>query len=284
MTFPTASEYSESKIKACHSVLVQLVHILGDFVDDMAIVGGWVPALLIPNAAEEHIGSMDVDVALNGLTISEDAYSTINKILTRHGYRQNEAANALFKYFKDVTIEGQDYIVEVDLLTGEYGGETGKNRRHEPIQDAKALKARGADLVFDRTETIVVSGDLPGNAGKDTVKCKIAGIVPFIVMKGIVIARRLKEKDAYDLDFVLRNYPGSIKAIAELMATDLENGLVVEALSNIEQKFETVDHWGPIAVADFREISDESEHERVKRRAFESVQNLLDKTLRTRKG
>ena len=223
---------------------------------------------------------MDVDLALNGAKISADAYASINKILTRHGYRQNEAANAQFKYFKDLTIGGQGYIVEVDLLTGEYGGETGKNRRHEPIQDAKALKARGADLVFERTETIEVSGDLPDNAGKDTVKCKIAGVVPFIVMKGIVLARRKKEKDAYDLDFVLRNYPGSIKAIAELISVDLGNGLVQEALSNIAQKFETVDHWGPTAVADFKEVDDQGERERIKRRAYEMAQNLLDRTIR----
>jgi hypothetical protein len=280
MTFPKASEYSPQQIKACHCVMVELVHILGDYIDDMAIVGGWVPTLLIPNAQEEHIGSMDVDLALNGAKISADAYASINKILTRHGYRQNEAANAQFKYFKDLTIGGQGYIVEVDLLTGEYGGETGKNRRHEPIQDAKALKARGADLVFERTETIEVSGDLPDNAGKDTVKCKIAGVVPFIVMKGIVLARRKKEKDAYDLDFVLRNYPGSIKAIAELISVDLGNGLVQEALSNIAQKFETVDHWGPTAVADFKEVDDQGERERIKRRAYEMAQNLLDRTIR----
>ncbi len=58
MPFPTASEYSEGKIKACHAVLIELVHILGDFADDMAIVGGWVPSLLIPNAEEQHIGTL----------------------------------------------------------------------------------------------------------------------------------------------------------------------------------------------------------------------------------
>src|SRR5262249_51054778 len=76
------SAYSEGKIQACHSVLVvELAHILGEFVDDMAVVGGWVPSLLIPNAEEEHIGSMDVDLALNGANISEESYATINKIL-----------------------------------------------------------------------------------------------------------------------------------------------------------------------------------------------------------
>ncbi len=282
MTFPTASQYEPGQVAACHAVLIELVHILGDFIDDMAIVGGWVPLLLIPNAAEEHIGSMDIDLALDIEHISNEAYATINKILTRHDYRQNEANNAQFKYFKNVVVSGQTYEVEVDLLTGEYGGDTGKNRRHQPIQDVKALKARGTDMVFARTETITVSGDLPGNAGKDTVKCKIAGIVPFIVMKGIVLARRKKEKDAYDLDFVLRNYPGSIEAIAQLMAPDINHGIVREALSNIDMKFQSVEHWGPLAVANFREIEDIDEHTRIKRMAFEIVQALLDRTLRAK--
>jgi hypothetical protein len=226
MTFPIASEYDPLKVKACHSVLIEVVHILGDYVDDMAIVGGWVPKLLIDNAAEEHIASMDVDLALNQEKISEEAYATINKILTQHGYRQNTEKNAQFKYFKDVTVEGTRFTIELDLLTGEYGGDTGKGRRHEAIQDVRALKARGADLVFDRTKTVTVSGELPNEGGKDTVTCKIAGVVPFIVMKGIVLARRKKPKDAYDIEYVLRNYPGSIDAIVELMSVDLENILV----------------------------------------------------------
>jgi hypothetical protein len=190
--FPTANEFTEGQVKACHSVLIELVHILGDFADDMAIVGGWVPTLLLPGAGERHIGSMDVDVALNSQKIGEEAYTTISKILTRHGYKHNESKDAQFRYFKDVSVDSTAYNVAVDLLTGEYGGKTGKNRRHEPIQDIKARKARGADLVFDRTETVVVTGDLPNNAGKDSVKCKIAGVVPFIVMKSMAIGNRIK--------------------------------------------------------------------------------------------
>lgn len=89
MNFPTANEYDPRNVSACRSVLVEVVHILGDYVDDMAIVGGWVPTLLIEGAAEEHAASMDVDLALNQEKISEEAYATINKILTQHGYRQN---------------------------------------------------------------------------------------------------------------------------------------------------------------------------------------------------
>jgi hypothetical protein len=280
MNFPTAYEYDPRKVSACRSVLIEVVHILGDYVDDMAIVGGWVPTLLIEGAAEEHAASMDVDLALNQEKISEEAYATINKILTQHGYRQNTEKNAQFKYFKDVTVEGQTFTIELDLLTGEYGGDTGKGRRHEPIQDVRALKARGADLVFDRTKTITVSGELPNEGGKDTVTCKIAGVVPFIVMKGIVLARRKKPKDAYDIEYILRYYPGSVEAIGELIRSDLENSLVEEALTNIAQKFESVDHVGPTSVAAFLGVEDKDEQMRIKRRAFETVQAFLSRVKR----
>lgn len=281
MTFPSASEYDPRKVKACHSLLIEVVHILGAYVDDMAIVGGWVPTLLIVDAAEQHAASMDVDIALNQEKISEAAYATIDKILNQNGYRQNKQKNAQFKYFKDVKVEGQTFTIELDLLTGEYGGDSGKGRRHESIQDVRALKARGADLVFERTKTITVSGELPNEGGKDTVTCRIAGVVPFIVMKGIVLARRKKPKDAYDIEYVLRFYPGSIETIAELISIDLENSLVQEALSNIAQKFESVDHVGPTSVAAFLGIDDRDEQMRIKRRAFETVQAFLNRVKST---
>ena len=101
-------------------------------------------------------------------------------------------------------------------------------------------------------------------------------------MKGIVIARRKKDKDAYDIDFVLRNYPGSVDAIAQLMAPDINHGVVRESLLNINRMFQTVEHWGPMAVANFREIEDPDERTRIKRITFENVQAFLNRTLRAK--
>jgi hypothetical protein len=257
------------------------VQILGDYVDDMAVVGGWVPALLAPDATERHIGSTDVDLAFNLENINDDAYATIHKLLQSNGYLQNDKKNALFKYFKTVTVSGQEIVVEVDLLVGEYEGERGMNRRHEALQDAKALRARGADLLFpDHTEAVKISGHLPNKGGLNTVHCKVAGVVAFIVMKGIVLVRRKKQKDAYDIEYVLRQYPGSIDAVAAMMEPDLNHGLVKESLQNIADKFETPEHMGPIAVADFLMSNDQEERERIQQRAFQTIDEFLEKTLR----
>jgi hypothetical protein len=52
---------------------------------------------------------------------------------------------------------------------------------------------------------------------------------------------------------------------------------VQEALSNIAQKFESVDHVGPTSVAAFLGIDDRDEQMRIKRRAFETVQAFLNR-------
>ena len=50
-------DYGEREVAASRSVLIELIHILGAFRDDMIIVGGSVPPLLFPDAAErvDHI-------------------------------------------------------------------------------------------------------------------------------------------------------------------------------------------------------------------------------------
>ena len=79
--------------------------------------------------------------------------------------------------------------MEVDLLAGEYGG-TGGGHRTQPVQDARARKARGADLVFDAPVPVEVEGELPGG-GRDRVTVRVAGVVPWLVMKGMALAPRL---------------------------------------------------------------------------------------------
>lgn len=162
--------------------------------------------------------------------------------------------------------------VEVDFLAAEYGG-SGKGRRHQRVQDLKVRKARGCDLVFEMTEEVKIEGQLPGGA-KDIARVKVAGIVPFLVMKAMALADRLKEKDAWDVWFCLRNYPGGTGAVAEIFRPHVEHGLVVEGLNKLSEKFASVERVGPQWVADFDELEGGVREIRV-REAFELVDDLL---------
>ncbi len=177
----TKSQYGDKEVRACKAVLLELVHLLGEIKDKMVIIGGWTPTFLFPRTDDPHVGSLDIDIALDFSKIPDDTYQTILEAFLQRGYAQDKEQP--FRFFRKVKIEGTDPIsIEVDLMAGEYGG-TGKGHRTQKIQDIRARKARGCDLAFDSSITVTLEGELP-EGGKDKVSFKVAGIVPFLVMKG----------------------------------------------------------------------------------------------------
>ncbi|MCP4149218.1 MAG: hypothetical protein GY757_15835 [bacterium] len=95
-------------------------------------------------------------------------------------------------------------------------------------------------------------------------------------MKGMAIWDRYSEKDAYDIYFSIKNYPGGLKILEEHFKPHLSNKLVQEGLGKIRAKFSEIDFPGPVWVASFFEIEDKEEREQVKRDVFERVNAFLD--------
>jgi len=267
----TQRDYPGEITEAAKSVLIELVRLLGEYKDDIILVGGWVPGLQY----SDHIGSKDVDLAIDHRNMQESGYQRIEEILLKAGYKKDEDNQN--KYWR--TVNGID--VAVDLLAGEYAG-TGRSHRHQRVHDIMPRKARGVDLAFEQSREIEVSGSLP-DGGLDTVKVRIPGIVPFIVMKANAMNTRLKEKDSYDIYFWLQKYEGGIDAVIHEFEPLIKHGLVIEALDILADKFRSPDHSGPVHVVNFLEIDDSEERERVQRDAFERVTYLI-KNLRLEKA
>ncbi len=264
--------YGQREVEAAASVLIELIHILDGFKDALVIVGGSVPPLLYPEAADEYIGTTDIDLAFNHNLIDMDTYQTILQILIDHGYKPDDKQPFIF--YREVPMSGSSpIIVHVDLLSGEYGG-TGKSHRTQKVQDLRARKARGSDLAFEQFKEVDIEGKLPGG-GKDRVQFKITAVVPFIIMKGMAMAGRLKEKDAWDILFCLKHHPGGLKALVEEFRPYTTNKLVSEGLSKIAEKFASPEHIGPKHIADFEGIEDSEERERIQRDAYERIHYLL---------
>ena len=74
-------DYSPRQIEAAHRVLVDIGQVLASFSDCVVVVGGWVPDLLLTDAEEPHIGSIDVDLALDAAKLSEGRYAELLKLL-----------------------------------------------------------------------------------------------------------------------------------------------------------------------------------------------------------
>lgn len=267
------SNYGQPEVQACFSVIVEIITILGEHRDNIVLIGGNVPPLLIPSAKEKHPGSLDVDLALDFQNISSAAYKTIVKTLESRDYYQT--GEQPFIFYRDVEIEpGKKAKVQIDLLAGEYGG-TGKKHRHQKIQDAQARKARGCDLVFDAPLSVKLRGTLP-NGATNEVTIKIPSAGPFLVTKGMALWDRLKEKDAFDIFFCCRYYPGGVDALAEIIKPVIGNKLAQEGLGKIKARFNEINAIGPVGVAIFMEIEDLDERARIQREAFEFVNKLME--------
>ena len=268
----TQKDYSEELVRAARSVLLELMHLLGEYWESIVLVGGWVPDLLLGSKESPHIGSIDIDLALNHLKLRDEGYKSIQELLIQREYVQGKQP---FIFNRTVMIEGNKITVQVDLLSGEYQG-TGKSHRHQNIQGGLARKTRGCDLVFDNPIVVTIQGELPGGA-RDTVKVRVASIVPFLVMKGMALDERLKEKDAWDIYYCVQNYPGGLDHLAAEFRSHLGHGLVKEGLEKIAKHFGSERHLGPRFVADFDEISEPEEREIRERDAYEKVRYLLEK-------
>jgi hypothetical protein len=268
----TRRDYTAEAVEAARSVLIELVHLLGEYKDDIALIGGWIPEVLLPGQDPPHVGSMDVDIALNHQKINEEGYRMIQDLLHGKGYRHGEQP---FIFYRTVNVRGKEMNVQVDLLAGEYEG-TPKKHRHQRVQGIHARKVRGCDLVFEMSSEIRVEGKLP-NGAQNVVRVRVASIVPFLVMKGMAMDTRMKEKDAYDIYYCVRHYPGGIDALAEEFKPHLHHGLVKEGLLKMAGKFSSEKAFGPKCVAEFEEIEDLDEQERIQRDAYERVNALLNK-------
>jgi hypothetical protein len=178
-------------------------------------------------------------------------------------------------FFRTVQLGERTFEVEVDFLVAEYAGTT-RGHRTQKVQDMRPRKARGCDLAVSLAIEVTLSGTLPGG-GKDTATLRVASIMPFLVMKAMAMAGRLMEKDAWDIYYCIRYYPGGISKLVEEFRPHLENGLVQEALTKIAEKFASPEHVGPKYVADFEDVTDPEERDLLQRDAFERVNTLISR-------
>ncbi|MHB8279801.1 MAG: hypothetical protein ACYDIA_19435 [Candidatus Humimicrobiaceae bacterium] len=269
----TKSNYSKKEVDTCLSVIVEVMTILGSYRDKIVLIGGWVPYFILDKQGKDHIGSIDIDLALDFQKISDESYRSILKLLEKRGYIQGSQPYIFNRNIK--TANGASYSIEIDLLSGEYGG-TNKSHRTQRVQEINARKARGCDLAFKYNISILLKSIMP-DGSENEVNIKVASIVPFLVMKGMALWQRMKEKDAYDIYFTILHFPGGIESLVEIFKSVTDNNLVKEGLGKILVKFNGINSIGPTWLVKFLDIEDNDERERVKRDSFERVAALMEK-------
>ena len=266
------SEYSPRQTEAARRVLVDLGQVLAAFEDCLVVVGGWVPDLLLKDTEEPHIGSIDVDLALDAEKLTEGRYAKLVETLL--GTRRYQQAEEAFKLFTEVDLKdgGSPVRVDVDFLKPP---EVRLKRNKPKLTDSfRPLDAAGCAAAFNHPELVVMAGQMP-KGGTNKVQFRVASVPDFLVMKSYALKKRDKPKDAYDICYCLDHYPSGAGKIAEIWNVQPRKNHVREAIVILKEKFSELGAYGPSQVVEFHNSTDQGERERQQRRAFELVQRFL---------
>ena len=268
-----AIDYSGGQKQAAYAVLGEIVNILNEFEEDIRIIGGWVPSLVFPDG--EHIGSIDVDVLLNQEKIKKaESYLTIKRILLKNGYRKHP--EKFFTFVKSVTVDGVSYDVDVDFLSGKYGGDGGNVSKH--VDGIKTLPATGGNFAFEFPAYDVTIQYTRPDGALDTGHVKVISVVPYLVMKAAALGRG-KPKDAYDIYYTVDHFEGGVRALAEEFMPYKDKALVKEMVQKLNEKFASYRHAGPVDIVSFLSIDDEEERARIQQDAFQKIHYLVGQLL-----
>ena len=118
-----AYDYKKENVELVRQTCLYVATKLGDSLDDLVVVGGLVPSLLIPDeslpAGEDvHIGTMDLDLGLSLAILDRKRYEDLTLRLHRSGFTpdENEEGNPTLQRWKVSTSSGLK--VTVDFLIG----------------------------------------------------------------------------------------------------------------------------------------------------------------------
>jgi len=118
------------------------------------------------------------------------------------------------------------------------------------VADFAAQRADGADLALRFRELVAIDGDMP-DGGSNRVQIAVASIPALLTMKGYAIANRRKDKDAYDIYYSIRNFPGGIEALVAATGPLLAFETARSGYLHIAEKFRHPEDFGPTLMRQF---------------------------------
>jgi len=275
-----STDYEGALVEASKSALLELAITLRAYRDALVLVGGWVPYYLLrdhqlPDNPFVHIGSIDIDLAVDPERIEPREYATIGELLTERGWTRSERRPFSFERTVPSPIDGTDRVVLVDLVTTQSEGQVVRNRDRELQRGLMVRPFRDVPIAFDHRSEVTIDGELPGG-GEVQAKVLMADVVGCIGMKGHALGDRYKEKDAYDIWSVVDNYGEGPREVARAVHPYRVEPLVVEALGHIEELFSGPRAAGPRWVADFHATEMGEAKERRRQRAYQVIRLFLE--------
>jgi hypothetical protein len=266
---------------ASMSALLELAVALAPYRDALVLIGGWTPFLLVRDLGRggfRHVGSIDIDLAVDPGRVDVEGYASIVDIMTRRGYGQRRARDGQpvpSSFTKAITVVegGAAQHVQVDFLTS--AGPAQGAHRHRRVQSAlPARVAEGCELAFAHNAPRRIEGVLPGD-GEARAEVRAFDVTGCLAMKGIALGARYQEKDAYDIHSVIAHCLSGPEEVAAAVAPHMGEPAVGRGIGAIGERFRSIRAEGPSWVATFLHPTDRTAWERAAAAAYADVRAFL---------
>lgn len=268
----TASGYDRTHVAHVRATCLYVATKLGDLLDEVVVVGGLVPSLLIDQGVggEDHVGTADLDIGLALAVFDHRRYQVLTERLRQAGFGPdaNEKGNPTRQRWK---IDGPSQVM-VDFLIPPAAGDEPGIQIKDIEADFAAIITPALRLAFvDRVNVTLDGLTIRDERARRSVW--VCGPGAFVLMKALALRGRGENKDAYDLVYLLRHHPAGIAGIAARLKPLLGEAEAREAIGYLDEDFATPDSIGPIRAAEF--VHD-ARDEDTEADAWAAARDLLD--------
>lgn len=248
------TDYDAVTTGRCERALVTLLGDLGPWRERVYLAGGMAPRYLtgrLPEGARAHVGTTDVDLVI-ALALGDETpetYRTLQNNLEKARFHQKEPSFRWARAVDGVTVL-VEFLCETDQVEP---GRIFRPKGEHTGSKLGAFNVRGAQLArYDFIERDIEGERLDGG-GRSRVTVRVAGILPYTVLKILAFQDRHENKDAYDLVFTLLNHDGGPRTCGQAAAASPIAGhaQVTSALALLGERFADISQDGPNAHASF---------------------------------
>ena len=249
---PSSREgYPSEQLALVRRTCLYLATKIGDILDDVVVVGGLVPSLLVdqqflPFGLPTHPGTLDLDMGLALAVLDQERYRELSARLRDAGFTTDENTQGnptrqRWRYDSDRSVT-VDFLIPTTGATDE-GGDL-KNIE----EDFAAIVTPGLEIAFKDRVWVELSGYIDTGA-KVSREIPVCGPGAFTVLKALAFGNRTENKDAYELYYVWSGL--GIARVASVLVRLLPDPNIDRALGVIERDFTDLDGPGPVGAARF---------------------------------
>ena len=243
--------YAGDQLDRVRQTCLYIATKLGDLLDEIVVVGGLVPYLLIdqnnlPSGMEPHAGTLDLDMGLALAILDEQRYREVSASLRDAGFEPD--VNSQGNRTSQRWTTGSQQPVTVDFLIPPNDEADQANRILHIEPDLAAIVTPGLELAFQDRSWIELNDDIPSGA-RATRNIPVCGPGAFTVLKALAFGNRTENKDAYDLFYIWNGI--GVANIARILTSLQPDSNLDRALLILERDFLSHDGPGPVGAAHF---------------------------------